>query len=296
MISICCYIVQVFLTNCDVFSHIAARKHEQRYNAASAMQGQWRSYVARGSFIEMKTSTIKIQSVVRMLLATQGLVNKKIKISEAANFHTDDYFAYSIKRKAAAVKIQSVYRMHPVRTDYLVKKIEWERHGASNKIQSAYRKRYSARMSRVTSNTNLASPRPIFDDGLSCYDVEVELGQHPAQHNVKDFFASAKQRQAASTAIQTAFRGHLARESAKKTAYQAKHAFELSKQRRVAADTIQNAYRKHLFRTTCHFRPVPSCDETCTDIVPYNAPTDGGFEIVAAGADFFALIMSMIAG
>jgi hypothetical protein len=260
------------------------------------MQAQWRTYAARGSFLEMRTNTIKIQSVVRMELATKGLKNKKIKIAEAADYHKDDYFAYSKKRKAAAVKIQAVYRMHPVRKDYLIKKIESEKHGASNTIQSFYRKRYSARMSRVTSNTNLASPRPIFDDGSDFWDVEVELGQNPTQHHVKDFFASAKERQAASISIQTAFRGHLARESAKETAYQAEHVFELSKKRRVAAETIQNAYRKHLFRTTCHFRPVPSCDESCTDIVPYVAHTDGGFEIVAAGSEFLALIMSMIIG
>lgn len=266
----------------------AARKHEQRYNAASTIQSEWRAHATRNSFVEMKAKTIQIQSVVRMFLATRGLKDKKSKIVEAADYHKDDYFAYSKKRKAAAVMIQAVYRMHPIRKEYLAKKMQRERLAACNKIQSAYRRRYFARMSRAGSKTDLTTPRPIFDD--------LNSEQHPIQHHTQDLFASAKKRRVASTSIQAAFRGHLGRQSAKKTAYLAKHAFELSKQRRVAADKIQNAYRRHLFRTTCHLKPVER-GELCTEIVPFVAPTDGGFEIVVAGTtDLLTMLMAMITG
>jgi hypothetical protein len=73
----------------------------------------------------------------------------------------------------------------------------------------------------------------------------------------------------------------LGRQSAKKT----KRAFALSEQRRMAAEKIQNAYRKHLFRTTCHFR----------SLLP--TPTDQQeLQLVLAGTDFLAMIMTMITG
>ena len=276
----------------------AARRHEERYNAASILQAEWRRRIGRRNYLTLRSNTIRLQSILRMGLATTGLKSKKVKIEQAANYHKDDYFAYSKKRKGAAIKIQAVYRMYPVRRDYLWQKSEWEKLEASSKIQSVYRNRYSTRMSRATNKTEMHSSKPIFNDDCldDCDNVEIELGKKPSTHNVNDFFVSAKKRRSAAISIQASFRGHLARESAKKTAYLAKNAFELSKQRRVAADKIQNAYRTHLFRSTCKFTPLPSFDEqSCTDIVTYvEKPSD--FQLVVAGTDLLGLIMSMITG
>jgi hypothetical protein len=284
LLSVCAYYSCLSETHNISFApfYTAARKHEQRYTAASIVQAQWRAYSSSRSFVEMKTHTIQIQSVIRMMLATKSLKLKKSKLEEAANYHKDDYFAYSKKRKAAAIKIQAMYRMIGLRRKYLEKKMEKKRLRASGIIQSAYRTRYSDRMNRATKKPKSSSSKPIFDDGgLDCFDVEVELGQDPSQYHVKDCFVSAKKRRAAYIHIQAVFRGHLGRQSAKKT----KRAFALSEQRRVAAEKIQNAYRKHLFRTTCHFRSVPS------------TPTDQQeLQLVLAGTDFLAMIMSMITG
>ena len=287
----------------------AARKHERRYNAASIMQAQWRASARRDAFIQLKTNTIKIQSIIKMAQATAALKKKKIKIVEAANYHKDDYFAYSKVRKSAAVKIQAIYRMVMLRNEYTAKKLRWAKWQASNKIQSAYRKRYSARMRRATSQTELSDlQKPVFNDDtdnddeevdcIEYYQVDIEHGENASE--AMDFFASAQQGQAASIGIQTAFQEHLSRLSAKKTAYLAENAFELSKKRGEAAGKIQGAYRKHLFRTTIKFRPLPEeePEESCTDIVPYKVITEvpTEFEIIPHGADILVMLMSMITG
>ena len=307
----CCWLCIVFfmhsLTDTKLsfflrFIVLAARRHEERYNAASLLQAECRRYITRRNYITLTSKTIQIQTIVRMVLATTGLKSKKDKIKKAANYHKDDYFAYSKKRKGAAIKIQAMYRMVPLRRGYLKQKSEWDRLRASAKIISMYRARYSSRMSRAISKTELHGSKPIFnDDIVYCDNVEVELGKNPSiQHIIdNDFFVSAKKRRSAATNIQASFRGHLARESAKKTAFLAKNAFELSKQRRVAAGKIQMAYRAHLFRTTCKFTPLPSFDEqSCTKIVSYVDPAEksSDFQIVVARADIFGLIMTMITG
>ena len=57
----------------------AARKHELRYNAASILQAQWRARTKRDAFIQLKTNTIKIQSIIKMVQATAALKKKKLK-------------------------------------------------------------------------------------------------------------------------------------------------------------------------------------------------------------------------
>lgn len=149
----------------------AARKHERRYNAASIMQAQWRASARRDAFIQLKTNTIKIQSIIKMAQATAALKKKKMKIVEAANYHKDDYFAYSKVRKSAAVKIQAIYRMVMVRNEYTAKKLRWAKWQASNKIQSAYRKRYSARMRRATSQTTDIVPYKVITEVPTEFEI-----------------------------------------------------------------------------------------------------------------------------
>ncbi|KAL7517369.1 hypothetical protein ACHAWX_002297 [Stephanocyclus meneghinianus] len=136
----------------------AARKHEQRFAAATIIQTQWRAVAGKRRFCEVKSNIILLQSMTRRMLAAICVKKLVSKLKDAANYHSNDYFAYSKKRKEASIRIQAAYRMYTTRKMFVAKKLLSKRLAASMKIQATYRKRHLA---RTKNNNHLDHPAGV---------------------------------------------------------------------------------------------------------------------------------------
>ena len=111
---------------------------EKRLNsAATTIQAHWRGFAKMEMYTVLRSYVVFAQSIIRMNLAIVRRRMMTTRLVRAANYHSDDYFAYSKKRKAAAIKIQTAYRRRSAMAKFIASL--QEALTAAIKIQSTYR-------------------------------------------------------------------------------------------------------------------------------------------------------------